>query len=137
MNNGTLRWIACLSGGLVMLTASSCTRGSRESPVSLPKHSLVKVGAKCSFGKDRAIATISNGTDWSITDIDIYIKVSPPNRPPHSTKVKLVCVGGEKREATVLAPSANGEFEANIGDLMDGVRAGEVEWYIDSVHGFK
>lgn len=139
--------------GLFVLGLASCSetsKGTRDSPVDLPSKEQEKITGKAYLvnkvfdTKHRLRAEIYNGTDWTLTDVDV---VATKAKTQDKRRFRLEIWDWEKNTKITLQPYSTGEFAGKTGDFLDAPKAALLDgpetkgddwsWGIVSARGFK
>src|SRR5439155_18661827 len=65
---------------LIALVGASCSKGSKEKPVPLGQNDRAKITGKVSLLWNKLLkAELYNGTDWTLTDVDVEMRYPDPN----------------------------------------------------------
>lgn len=116
--------------------------GSEKSPVEIPTDDLQKITGKAYIQGDMIKVSLYNGTDWTISDIDINIKLVKANVV---RRFRLELWGTEwdkdakirKPKQFPLKPYTTDELEGQIGDFLGGDASGDWTWEQVSARGYK
>lgn len=125
------------------IIVASCSKGSKDKPVLLKdQNDLWNIKGSISlydYDKNSIAAKFYNGTDWTLTDVDIEIlRPEGTNGKVITRRFRLnVC----DTSGQCFKPFKNGEFRENIGDFLDGINTNDTKnafsWGVVSAHGFK
>jgi hypothetical protein len=111
---------------IITIILASCSKGSKDKPVLLEQNDLSKITGKMSLydGSKFLRAELYNGTDWTLTDVDIVVlrPVGTGDRLiPRRFRLNLCDTAGQ-----CFKPFINGEFEENVGDFLDPNNTNEI-----------
>ena len=115
----------------ITIVVASCSKGSKDKPMLLKPNDLSKITGKMSLheGSKFLRAELYNGTDWTLTDVDIEVlrPVGTGGRLiPRRFRLNLCDTAGQ-----CFKPFTNGEFEENIGDFLDPNNTNEIFSVVD------
>jgi hypothetical protein len=122
---------------LLLFSSFGCS-GSLESPRPLSADAVSKITAKFRLNPDMKIGTsvipitpsldIYNGTEWSITDVDVMIDTGAATRTFRFLARQYETVKNSKGEAdrrlvpTFVGPLSSGDLEVDTGDFFIGIK---------------
>lgn len=135
----------------IILAATSCSKGSKDKPVLLGTKDQSNITGKALISMDTTLkAELYNGTDWTLTDVDIIMQYPEANmkRLPNETRDDFMIrnLKGVMRRFRLelrdskptLKPFTTGEFFGDIGDFLKNIGTNTVwSWEIVSARGFK
>ena len=122
--------------------------GTKDKPVSLPDEERAKVTGNAGPNDGMLTAEIYNGSDWTLTRVDLNVIKSPRGRDREERRYQLGVAPPKPpnqyapRPTQPLDPTAKPfstvTFEASIGNFLDGVKgATDWEFNIPEAFGYK
>ena len=142
-----------IGGGIILLVTDELhvvgvmSKGSPDSPVTLPAGMMRMITGKAGFSGRTVNAEIYNGTDWTLTDVDVVVSNKKKGQERRfrleiwDRKVewqKDARVPTQTKTRETLIPYGTGKFEGDVGSFLDEVETSEHwAWYIESARGFK
>jgi hypothetical protein len=141
----------------IALVAISCSKGSKDKPVLLGETDLAKITGTASLVFDKFVKVeIYNGTDWTLTDVDVILRHPNDNmkKLPNETgtdfqirslkgdtrrfRLELSDGKSDLHNKPTLKPFTTGEFSGDLGGFMETVSTNTAwSWELISALGFK
>jgi len=110
----------------------SCSKGTKEKPVSLPEDAQRNVTMTAFPSSGFFKAEIYNGSEWTLTSLDVEIFTTAGNKPRETRRIRLIPAASTPESSKlpaeqVIKPYSTVQLQAAVGSFLDEVK-GKEDW---------
>ena len=140
-------WLYATDGCSQPFKLPRFSNGTKDKPVSLPDDALTKLNSKAYPYDGLIIAELYNGSDWTLTRVDLEVVKTPKDAPRETRRFRMTVAQPRSssygtRQAPpsdpAIKPYSTANLEAAIGDFLTGFKD-KTEWgfSISEAFGYK